>query len=79
MSNKLKPTSTCLELTATVDEFIAALKFNGCEIRRDKDARTVEAFDDGVTVFRAIQKGNRQTWIVSFYETDRIKWKHQQP
>ncbi len=65
----------CLTDTKTVKSFMKQLKDAGCEVMEDyKDACIVEAKDGDTVVYKGIQKGRGQPWIVRTNSTERIKW-----
>lgn len=73
--NRTRPAGVCLALTATVKRFTADLKTAGCTVDHDKIAGTVVATEPGgKVVYRALQKGNGQPWIVSMYNGDMVTW-----
>lgn len=66
----------CMADTATVKKFMKKLRENGCVVTEDyTDTLTVEAKDGPVTVYRAIQKGKNQPWLVRCVDTERFTWK----
>ena len=69
-----RPMKSCLMLTARLEEFVVNAVAAGCTATRDRDAGTIEVFDDGEKVLAAIQKGRNQPWIVMFYNAVRITW-----
>lgn len=61
--------------TETVKKFIRQLKDDGCEVMEDyENALVVEAKDGDVSVYRGIQKGRNQPWLVMCRDSDNIKW-----
>jgi len=64
----------CLSTTKVVREFLDRLKADGCEVKLDLDAGTATATDGGVVVYRALQKGKGQPWIVRCTNSRRISW-----
>ncbi len=72
-----KPLKGSLMLTLEVEEIVEGLEIEGCVVKRDKDAGTIDVTDpqDGDKfAFRAIQKGPKQPWIGMFFATSRISW-----
>jgi hypothetical protein len=69
-----RPTS-CLATTATVRNTLAGLTFAGCEVDGSISAGHLSVYDDLTLVYRALQKGKGQPWIVSAYNSERITWK----
>lgn len=59
-----------------LNEFIIALKANGCAVADNKGAGTVKATDpdDGTVVLSAIAKGPHGPYICSFNDSVRITW-----
>jgi hypothetical protein len=68
------PTFVCLSHTKTVADTLDDAMANGCT----KEGGIRDGFltiKDGETVlYRALQKGTGQPWIVAGYESERIKW-----
>lgn len=64
----------CMANTKTVKQFLAGLEVNGCEVTLDMKAGTATATDDGVTVYKALQKGRGGPWMVRCIDSGRIKW-----
>ena len=60
--------------TDELENYLAGLRANDCEVERDREAGTVTAFDGEDRVLAAIQKGRGGPWIVRFIDTDRITW-----
>ena len=69
-----RPVNTSLTLTADLEGLVAGAEAAGCTALWDRDAGTVEVFDDGAKVLAAIQKGRNQPWIAMFYNAGRITW-----
>ena len=68
------PAFVCMATTETIEEVIVGLKANGCRVEYEKKAGILKAWDGETRVYMAIQKGKGGPWIVSGYESDRIKW-----
>jgi len=64
----------CLMFTKDVNRTCDELEEAGCVVERDDQAGTVTVKDDGTVVYRAIQKGFGQPWIVMFEDSKRIGW-----
>lgn len=64
-----------LATTEAIHEYASSLKANGCLVYMNHDSGTIEARDGDQTVFRGIQKGFAQPWVVNFTDSERIKWK----
>ncbi len=64
----------CLSTTKVVREFLDRLEADGCEVKLDLEAGTATATDDGEVVYRALQKGKGQPWIVRCTNSRRISW-----
>lgn len=64
----------CLSTTKTVRAFLDRLEADGCEVVLDLGAGTAVATDDGLVVYRALQKGRGQPWIVRCMDSARINW-----
>lgn len=64
----------CMTDTKTVKRFMADLLANDCECVLDLQAGTAEAKDGNITVYKALQKGKGQPWIVAYENTERIKF-----
>lgn len=60
--------------TDVLEEYLARLHANDCQIQRDRDAGTVTVLDGEHRVLAAIQKGRGGPWIVRFLDSDRIHW-----
>jgi hypothetical protein len=60
--------------TKTVLKFLEDLKNKGCTIAHDPDAGTATAHDGTVCVYRALQKGKRQPWIVRTSNGPNVQW-----
>lgn len=69
-----RPASCSLTLTDALEGIVADAEAVGCTAVWDRDAGTVEVFDDGAKVIAAIQEGRNQPWITSFYNAGRISW-----
>lgn len=62
--------------TESVRSHSETLGENGCKVLANWDVGTVMVTDeDGVVVYRALQKGRRGPWIVRCTDGARIKWK----
>jgi len=59
---------------AQVTERVGLLYEQGCDVKSDADAGTVEVKDGDDVVFRGLEKGRGQPWIVMHYNSDRITW-----
>lgn len=64
----------CLSNTKTVKQFLARLEADGCEVLLDMVSGTATATVDGVVVYRALQKGRGQAWLVRCTDGGRITW-----
>jgi hypothetical protein len=69
----------CMLLTKDVTNYLRQLKRNGCTTTRDNDAGVAEARDGDQIVFKALQKGQGQHWIVRYLNSDRIQWDRSTP
>ncbi len=61
-------------MTKAVKEYLKQLKTAGMEVKYDAKAGTAEVKDGDVVVFKALQKGNGQPWIVQYKDGDNVKW-----
>ena len=73
-TTKAKPSFVCMANKATVREFVMSLVGLGCILDGSLSAGFVVLKDDGVVVYRALEKGPGQPWIVSGFSSDRISW-----
>jgi hypothetical protein len=69
-----KPKIVRLMSTVWLNRYLAALKANGCEVSRQKNAGTVRVRDGDSVVLTALAKESKQTWLIMFFESDRIQW-----
>jgi hypothetical protein len=60
--------------TVELDRYLAALRANGCDVSRPKNAGTVRVRDGDAVVLTALAMGPKETWIILFFESDRIQW-----
>ena len=60
--------------TETIKKLMKRLKESGCVVKEDYQAGTVEAKDGDATVYRGVQM-YKDSWMVRYEETDRIKFK----
>lgn len=65
---------TCMAETKKVQAAIANLRANHCVVLGGIQSGFVTVKDNGKIVYRALQKGDGQPWIVSWYNSDRIQW-----
>lgn len=61
--------------TTTVKAALKGLKDQGCDVTLNTKAGTAEAKDGAVVVYKALQKGRGQPWIVRTSNSDRVTWK----
>jgi hypothetical protein len=69
-----RPKTVSLMTTRMLEGYLTDLKANDCAVDRQNNAGTVRVTDGDSVVHTAIQKGNRQPWIVMVFESDRIAW-----
>lgn len=76
MRTPARPTGACLATTETVRHWIEKLEEEGCYVAFDEEAGIAEAIDSqtDTVVYRALQKGYEQPWIVACYDSTNIKW-----
>jgi hypothetical protein len=60
--------------TPAVKAYLQMLKQAGCAVKLDTKTGTAEAFDGDAPVFRALQKGPGNPWIVRYQNSDRVTW-----
>jgi hypothetical protein len=60
--------------TVKLERYLAALKAHGCDVSRPKNAGTVRVRDGDAVVLTAVANGPKETWIILFFESDRIQW-----
>jgi len=56
-----------------VNKYVEMLRRAGCTIQRDPDK--IVARHDGQVIFRALEKGRKQPWIMMFLNSELITWR----
>jgi hypothetical protein len=74
MTHRVRPAYACMATTNVVKAAVANLTHNECRIEADYEVGIVQAFDGDAIVYRALQKGEGQPWIVSCFNSQRIHW-----
>ncbi len=76
MRTPARPTSVCMAFTETVKFWMEQLETEGCYVNFDEEAGTAEAVDSqtDTVVYRALQKGYNQPWIVGCYNSTNFTW-----
>jgi len=64
----------CMSKTSIVLAKVDDLKELGCTATVDREAGTVEVKDGDVVVYKALQKGKGQPWIVRCVNSERVWW-----
>lgn len=75
-----KPVGTCLASTETVKTTVASLESNGCKVTEGSYREGYMTVSEGdKPVYKVLQKGHRQPWIVIMYNGDRVRWQKATP